>query len=211
MKEGCFKHRGRPKAVIDTDLRDTVTRVAARLFVQKGYGATTTEEIAANCKISKQTLYRLFTGKAAMFAAVVAFKRLQWLTFEVPDDLPLQTALETIFRINIDEEEDYERLKLLEMTLLEKQSYPELQEILQNCGAAPGHQALASWIQRQADKNSIKLAGDALDTAYLLTDMVFGSLLRRTMGEFEWRRGEAWRKHVSAAIKVFLYGVSQSV
>lgn len=209
MEEGRFKHRGRPKAVIDTDLREMVLHVATRLFVQKGYGATTTEEIAVCCKISKQTLYRLFAGKAALFAAVIASKRPQWLDLHVPDDLPLQTALEMIFRINIAEEEDYERIKLLEMTLVERQRYPELQEILQTFGSEPGHHALAGWMQRQADKNRIKLAGDALNTAYLLTDMVFGSLLRRTIGEFEWRRGAAWRTHVSSAIEVFLHGVGQ--
>lgn len=199
--------RGRPKAAIDSQLRDLIAREANRLFLQKGYGATTTEEIAACCKISKQTLYRLFAGKAALFEAVVDLSRPQWLDLQMPEDLPLQAALEMVFRINLSEDEERERMRFLEMVLTEGRLHPELSEILKKCGSGYGHRALADWMQCQADNGRIKLAGDALNTAYLLTDMVFGSLLRRSLGDMEWQRGEAWRAHVSAVIRVFLHGV----
>lgn len=210
MIDNCTKHRGRPKAAADSHLRQLIAEEAGALFLQKGYGATTTEEIAARCKISKQTLYRLFPGKAALFAAVVERNRPQWLNLPAPDDLPLQTALETVFRIDIGEHEDRERMKFLEMALAEGRFYPELSEILKKCGSSHGHQALADWMQRQADKGLIQLAGTSLNTAYLLTDMVFGSLLRRTLGDGTWSSGEAWRSHVRLVIKVFLCGVGQS-
>lgn len=206
MAGGCTK-RGRPKAVIDSQLRQSIAFEANRLFLHKGYGATTTDEIAACCKISKQTLYRLFVGKSALFEAVVDLARPQWLDLQMPDDLPLQAALEMIFRINLSADEERERMRFLEMVLTEGRLHPELSEILKKCGSGYGHRALADWIQRQADNGRIRLAGDALSTAYLLTDMVFGSLLRRTLGDTEWQRGEAWRTHVSTVIKIFLHGV----
>lgn len=193
---------------LDADLRRLIAQVAGNLFLQKGYGATTTEEIAACCKISKQTLYRLFAGKSGLFAAIVELKRPQFLAFPVPDDLPLQTALERIFRLNISEDEEHERIQFLQMVLTEGRLYPELAEILNDFGSSQGHVELAGWLQLQADKGLIWLAGDALNTSYLLTDMVFGSLLRKTIGDMQWRRGEAWRAHVRAAIRVFLYGTS---
>lgn len=208
MEEDRFKHRGRPKVALDSDLRHLIVQVAGRLFLQKGYGATTTEEIAVCCKISKQTLYRLFAGKSALFAAIVERKRLQWLELPVPDDLPLQTALERIFRMSMSEDEEHERIQFLQMVMTEGRLYPELAEILNNFGSARMHVELAGWLQLQADKGLIKLVEDALTTSYLLTDMVFGSLLRKTIGSMQWRRGEAWRAHVRAAIGVFLYGTS---
>lgn len=203
------KHRGRPKAGADLQLRQLIAEQAGALFLQKGYGATKTEEIAARCKISKQTLYRLFSGKAALFAAVVDLKRPQWLNLPAPDHLPLQIALETVFRIDIGEDEERERMQFLEMGLAEGRLYPEVSEILKNCGSNQGHHALADWMQRQADNGLIELAGTALSTAYLLTDMVFGSLLRRTIGDGAWCTGEAWRAHVRVAIQVFLFGAAQ--
>lgn len=209
MTENCPKHRGRPKSGADTQLRQLVAEEASSLFLQKGYGATTTEEIAARCKISKQTLYRLFSGKAALFAAVVELKRPQWLNLPAPDNLPLQAALESVFRIDLGEDEEHERMQFLEMALAEGRLYPELSEVLKNCGSSHGHLALAEWMQRQADGGAIELAGTALSTAYLLTDMVFGSLLRRTIGDGAWCTGEAWRAHVRVVVKVFLHGAGR--
>lgn len=194
--------------VLDSDLRHLIVQVTGKLFLQKGYGATTTEEIAVCCKISKQTLYRLFAGKSALFAAVVELKRLQFLDLPVPDDLSLQTALETIFRLSISEDEEHERIQFLQMVLTEGRLYPELAEILNDVGSVQGHVELAGWIQLQADKGLIELVENALNTSYLLTDMVFGSLLRKTIGDVQWRRGEAWRAHVRAVIGVFLHGTS---
>lgn len=207
MTESCLRHRGRPKTVADSQLRCLIAKEAGALFLQHGYGATTTEDIAARCKISKQTLYRLFSGKASLFEAVIELTRPQWLNLPVPDDLPLQAALEMVFRVDISEDEERERMQFLEMALAEGRLYPELSNALKNCGSGQGHQALACWMQSQADNGFIELAGDALTTAYLLTDMVYGALLRRAIGDVIWRSGEAWRMHVRLAIKVFLNGI----
>ena len=206
MTSTCAKHRGRPKATADADLRRAVAVVASRLFIEKGYGATTTEEIAACCKISKQTLYRLFSGKDALFAAVIELTRPHWLDLSVSDEVPLQAALETIFCVDISEDEARERMQFLWMTLTEGRLYPELYEILKKCGSGPGLLTLAAWLQRQADAGRIELMGDARHMADLLGDMVFGSLLRRTVGGLEWKSNADWRAHASLAIKVFLYG-----
>lgn len=207
MLKACCKHRGRPKTLEDTAQREAIVGVARMLFLQKGYGATTTEDIVGHCRISKQTLYRLFSGKVALFAAVVEQGRQQWLNLPVPDDMPLEPALEAVFRLDISEDEERARLQQMQMTFAEAQLYPELREIVKACGSVQAHTLLAEWLQRRAEHGEIRLAGDALTTAKLLTDMVFGALLRRTVGDLEWRSGEAWRMHVRTAIGVFLHGV----
>ncbi len=49
-----------------------VLRVAERLFLEKGYSATTIREIAAASKVSNATIVKYFGGKPELFAAVVA-------------------------------------------------------------------------------------------------------------------------------------------
>lgn len=54
--------------------RDTAQRIraAARvLFLEKGYGATSMDAVAAAAPVSKRTLYQHFPGKAELFAAVI--------------------------------------------------------------------------------------------------------------------------------------------
>lgn len=207
MSEDYCKSRGRPKALPDEMQRRSIVDKARNLFLLNGYGATKTEDIAAQCKISKQTLYRLFPGKSALFAAVVEANRPQWLELPVPEDLPLQQALERIFRIDISEEEDRERLDFAQLSLTEGRAHPELYEIVKECGSNYSIAALACWIRRQEELGRVKLAGDALNAARMLMDMVFGALVVTLFNEMEWPSGAARRTHIRNAINVFLHGV----
>ncbi|HTQ71270.1 MAG TPA: TetR/AcrR family transcriptional regulator [Acidocella sp.] len=207
MTADCCRSRGRPKALPDETQRRAIVDEARRLFLRKGYGATTTEDIAAHCKISKQTLYRLFSGKSALFAAVVEANRPQWLELPVPEDLALQPALERIFRIDISEEENRERLDLLRVSLTEGRHFPELHQILKECGSDYTLAALANWLTRQEELGRIRLAGDALGAARMLTDMVFGTMLMKFFGDLDWPSDAARRAQVRNAITVFLHGV----
>jgi TetR/AcrR family transcriptional regulator, mexJK operon transcriptional repressor len=207
MSEDYCKSRGRPKAFADDAQRRTILDRARRLFLLHGYGATKTEDIAAQCKISKQTLYRLFPGKSALFAAVVEANRPQWLELPVPEDLPLQQALERIFRIDISDEEDRERLDLAQLSLTESHTHPELLEIVKECGSKYSLAALAGWLKRQEELGRIRLAGDALSTSRMLMDMVFGALAVKLFNDMDWPSGQARRAHIRYAIGVFLHGV----
>ncbi len=208
MSEDDCKSRGRPKAFPDEAQRRTILDGARRLFLLNGYGATKTEDIAAQCKISKQTLYRLFPGKSALFAAVVEANRPQWLELPVPEDLPLQQALERIFRIDISDEEDRERLDLAQLSLTESRTHPELIEIVKECGSKYSLAGLARWIKRQEELGRIRLADNAPNTARMLMDMVYGTLAMKLFNDMDWPSGQARRDHVRNAIHIFLNGVA---
>ncbi|MCQ4158651.1 TetR/AcrR family transcriptional regulator [Roseomonas sp. GC11] len=52
---------------------------AARLFATQGFAATSMEQVAAACNAGKDTLYRRFPSKAALFNAVLERLRLRIL------------------------------------------------------------------------------------------------------------------------------------
>ncbi|MDE2239811.1 MAG: TetR/AcrR family transcriptional regulator [Rhodospirillales bacterium] len=202
------KGRGRPKTRGDDTQRSTIVETSRRLFVQKGYGATTTEDIAAACRISKQTLYRLFPSKPTLFAAVVEAGRPQWLEFPVPEDMPPQQALERIFRINISDEEDRERLELARLRLTECPSHPDLHHLITEPVTNHPLAPLACWMKRQEELGRLQLVGDAFSLARMLADMVFGAMVMNSFNDLRWPSGEARQTHIRNAISVFLHGVS---
>lgn len=51
--------------------KHTITRIAAQLFMQKGYGNTSVSDIAVACNISKATIYKYFASKEEIGFAVV--------------------------------------------------------------------------------------------------------------------------------------------
>ncbi|GAA2273504.1 TetR/AcrR family transcriptional regulator [Glycomyces scopariae] len=61
------RRRGRPSGRTGTDLLST----AREVFLERGFGGTTMDEVAARARISKASLYREHSSKDALFAAVV--------------------------------------------------------------------------------------------------------------------------------------------
>lgn len=60
-----------PPGDIPDSKRQIIVRRAREHFVSDGYAATRMEPIAREAGVSTATLYTLFTGKAALFAAVI--------------------------------------------------------------------------------------------------------------------------------------------
>lgn len=52
------------------DQREAILGEAARLFAQRGYSATTMNEVAAACGLSKATLYHYYRDKDALLAEI---------------------------------------------------------------------------------------------------------------------------------------------
>ncbi|UZE49924.1 TetR/AcrR family transcriptional regulator [Rhodopseudomonas sp. P2A-2r] len=205
--EARLRSRGRPKLVSDESQRLLIVEGARQLFIEKGYGRTTTDDVAARCNISKQTLYRLFPGKSALFAAVVDAHRHSMLALPGDyDALPLEQALQQIFQIDIDPKLDAERMALLRLVMLEAQQYPELAEILWLYGADRSRAELAKWLTRQRDRGLIQF-DDAESGARILMDMIFGALVLKSGEISTGSLNPKRRPHIQTCISIFLNGV----
>ena len=200
------RNRGRPKLASDDTQRLAIVDGARQLFVERGYGRTTTDDVAAQCRISKQTLYRLFPGKAALFAAVVEAHRYSMLALPGDyDALPLEQALAQIFQIDIDPKLEEDRMALLRLVTLETRQHPELEEMLLLYGADRSRVELATWLARQRDRGLIQL-DDAESGAHILMGMMFGALVLKA-GDPSARPSSPKRAHIETCISIFLNGV----
>lgn len=168
--------RGRPKAASDEEQRRALAGRAWQLFVEKGYGGTTMQDVAAACGMSKRTVYRLFPGKTELFAAVVALHRTTMIALPGDyDDLPLEEALARIFLIDIDPDLDRARTGLMAVFMAESRRFPELLPLVHAFGGEPSRRLLRDWLERQAARSRISLP-DADVAARMLMDVVFGAV-----------------------------------
>jgi TetR/AcrR family transcriptional repressor of mexJK operon len=69
---------GRPSLEEAKQLHGRILDAATAIFIDRGYGETSIEAIAARAGIGKLTLYRRFSGKDALFDAVVLRLIDQW-------------------------------------------------------------------------------------------------------------------------------------
>ncbi|CAN5535835.1 TetR/AcrR family transcriptional regulator [soil metagenome] len=202
------RSRGRPKLISDDLQRSLIVEVARRLFIERGYGRTTTDDVAALCKISKQKLYRLFPGKTALFAAVVDAHRHSMLALPGNyDSMPADTALEQIFQIDIDPVVERERMSLLRLVTQEARQYPELEALLRSHGIDRSRTELAKWLSTQHRRGQI-LIDNAERTAQILMDMIFGPLTFGVDDGMKKQTAAQRRSHVRRCIAIFLNGVA---
>ena len=78
--------------------RERILKAAFELISSRGYQGSSTREIAQRAQVAEVTLFRLFTGKEALFAEVLrSFPSIPALSELVPQlkQLPYEEALET--------------------------------------------------------------------------------------------------------------------
>jgi TetR/AcrR family transcriptional repressor of mexJK operon len=201
------RHRGRPKLVSDEAQRALIAESARQLFIEKGYGRTTTDEVAAHCRISKQTLYRLFPGKPALFAAVVDAHRYGMLALPGDyDAMPIEQALQQIFRIDIDPRAERDNLTLLRLVLLESQQHPELEELLFRYGPGKARADFSKWLKARCKRDRIEI-DDADSVAHVLLDMIFGPMVLKLDAAVTGRKPHQRKEHIRRCVAIFLHGI----
>ncbi|UJW76987.1 TetR/AcrR family transcriptional regulator [Rhizobium sp. SL42] len=198
------RKRGRPKTHSDTDRRSDIIDTARKTFVELGFSGTTTDIVAARCRISKQTLYRLFPSKSDLFLAVIAAHRQMMLDLPRPpdEDDPVDTVLEKIFMIDIDEEAENERQAVIHIVMREGAQFPEIAEILRRDGIDRSRQILADWLSHEAKRGKLVIE-DPLGGARMLMDMLFGAMGPRRE-DFNTRADR--RRHLERCIALFVRG-----
>src|SRR5215470_3530643 len=65
------RRRGRPNADASRRLDRRILDVARRMFIERGYAASSIEQVALKAGAGKQTIYRRYPSKRWLFAAVV--------------------------------------------------------------------------------------------------------------------------------------------
>ena len=96
---------GRPAAKDAGEVDARILSAATEMFLARGYDGTSCEAVAAAAGASKATLYSRYSGKPALFAAVIRANVDAAMTpsADVPADLPLRERLTRAGRAVISE------------------------------------------------------------------------------------------------------------
>lgn len=136
-KEQLFQKMERPELKQynpeDTARRQNILNSALKIFSEKGYFATTMDEIAADCSYSKTVLYQYFTGKESLFSTLFSnvdfFDNNKEFAFKA-ENFSLHDFLNLTGLYFLELFEDPYRLNLLRVVMGELHSFPKSGEIL---------------------------------------------------------------------------------
>lgn len=207
VAEAVRRPRGRPQTASDDTRRKTIIAEARRTFHQMGYVGTTMDLVATRCKVSKQTLYKLFASKTELFMAMIDVHRASMVALPRPDGetLPLMETLELIFMIDMDEEVDRDRQAFVHFIVGESERYPEIGGLLHKHGLLQSRQLLAEWLQTQTDRGRLSVQ-DTASGARMLLSMVMGALAPMPGNLDRWPSRADRNEYLRCCFGIFLKG-----
>jgi TetR/AcrR family transcriptional repressor of mexJK operon len=171
--------------------RERLRNAAHRLFLQQGYLATSIDAILAEARISsKETLYRHYANKEALFVDVLAHLTMEQPGFSKklaalprPYDLPsLRQALTTLAREILSMMSQPGYLPLVRMIIAEAPRFPQLGTLFFSTVTQRGLAIMTTLLQEAKEQHIIAdidfdavvhtLLGGLL--TYVLLNLVFG-------------------------------------
>ncbi len=187
--------------------RERIVRLAAPLFLKKGYDNVSIDEIIGVVGGSKATIYAWFGGKEGLFEAVVR-QECSDVTMAIHVDAAgsLEAQLTEIGRSFLAMVLSPPILEFHRLMVSIGRTFPDIGRLFYETGPASAYQIVASWIEKQQRDGRI-IEEDPYRLAVLFLDMLIGE------HQLSWltampraARRDKVDETVRIAVKVFLRG-----
>jgi TetR/AcrR family transcriptional repressor of mexJK operon len=191
--------------------RRAILDAATEVFLQKGYLATSMDEIAALAAVSKQTVYKNFPGKETLFVEIVSSvtnRASDRVHGEMPGLAEGEDIAEYLRRYA------YRQLtvvltprvmQLRRLVIGEVGRFPELARALFEGGPRRAMAVLAVLFERWADRGLLAIDNPAV-AASQFNWLIMGEPLNRAMllGDEAIPKPAELRRHAAAGVRLFL-------
>jgi len=193
--------------MVENPICDRILGAAFRAFLENGYAATSTLEIATRAKVSKRDLYTNFGSKQAILIACIASRAAR---LSLPPDLPsprnrdMLAATLTTFGTTILREVSHPTvMAMFRLAIAEAEHSPEIARTLNDSRSVSRH-ALVELLA-EAQKIGILGGGDPQQMTEQFFALLWGDLmLGRLLGIAGAPRPAEIEKRVHAAAEAFL-------
>jgi TetR/AcrR family transcriptional repressor of mexJK operon len=184
---------------------------AIRVFLRSGYLGANMDEIAALSEVSKQTIYKHFSSKEALFVKIVtsmtdaASDTVHNEIPEVADDKDIAGFLQTYAHRQLRVVLTPRLMQLRRMVIGEVARFPELAKVLYERGPQRAIAALAKTFERLAARGLLVI-DDPLIAASHFNWLVMSEPLNKAMllGDEAIPKPPALRRHAAEAVRIFL-------
>jgi AcrR family transcriptional regulator len=159
---------------------------ALELFVEKGFAATRSEEVARRAGVSKGTLYLYYPSKEELFKAVVR----QSLSHIIAEGLELAESFEgstsdllvKLMKTWWQRVGNTPAAGIHKVVLAEVRNFPELAQFYADEVIVPAHRLFEGVVQRGIDRGEFRAVDTGAVAHALLAPMIFLMLHRHSFG-----------------------------
>lgn len=184
-----------------------LARVAERLFLKHGFAETTMQMIASEAEASKETLYRHFSNKEALFAELISAKAadIAGPQSALARDEPPATALFELGMNLIQTVAKGESSSLFNIVVADAQRAPDLAAIFYDRGPGATLKRLANYLRSATQRGQLRCADPNRAARLFLGAVVSHYHLHSLIGQPPAPVSPSeMRNHVQAAVEMFL-------
>jgi AcrR family transcriptional regulator len=159
---------------------------ALELFVEKGFSATRSDEVASRAGVSKGTLYLYFPSKEELFKAVVRTNISALIAegqqiadqFEGPSEQLLRLLMQTWWqRVG-----DTHAGGIFKIIISEVRNFPELAQFYTDEVILPAHRLISGTLQRGIERGEFRAVPVDEATHTLIAPLLFQALHKHSIG-----------------------------
>lgn len=191
--------------------RAAIVEAARVVFLAKGYGAASMDEIAARAAVSKQTIYKNFADKEQLFAEIISMdiREAERMTEAVVEALAnsqdIETDLREFARRHIAEVMQPHLVQMRRLVIAEADRFPALALLWYASGPERAGNTLADLFS-QLTKRGLLRMDDPLLAAQQFNWLVLSIPLNRAMfhGADEEPSPSQLDHYADAAVRVFM-------
>jgi len=191
--------------------RRAILEAATEVFLKGGYLGTNMDEIAALSEVSKQTVYKHFSSKEALFIEIVtsmtgaAGDSVHNEVLELPEGKDLAEYLFDYAERQLMVVLTPRLMQLRRLVIGEVSRFPELAKVLYERGPARAMAALAATFERLAARGLLTIDDPALAAAHF-NWLVMSQALNQAMlmGDAAIPKPAEMRRQAAEGVRVFL-------
>jgi AcrR family transcriptional regulator len=205
LRQDLLAEGADPEALSATDNRAAILDAALKTFGERGYHATTLEEVASAAGVTKGAVYWYFKTKEALFGAVIERYSIFPDVAELAegtgteDDEEQLTALATKFLAIIQE-----RINFVRMLMCESQHFPEAADVASQQLIGRIYPLFGKYLARRIQVGAFRPVNPLLATQTFISSLVmFGMATRTFARQFPFSNQEI----VSEVVRLFLDGI----
>jgi TetR/AcrR family transcriptional repressor of mexJK operon len=206
-------------SVLSAAKRESIVKAAWKLFLEKGYDATSMDDIATLAQVSKPTVYNHFRDKESLFAAVVGDstdnieKLVSMITQTLSQTDDLGRSLLELSRQFLTALMRPDMLRLRRMVIANSERFPKVGSLWYEQGFGRVLSALAKSFDRLVGRGLLR-AADMTMAANHFAGLLLWIPVNRAMFTGDHRIGrEALERHAESATRAFLalYGADRAM
>lgn len=202
--------RGRPFQIAESERRQLLLEAAENVFLELGYSAASMDDIAHRAGMSKKTLYRIFTTKQTLFAAMIAARRAVLEAMIEANACGGEESAEQVLGCYLGKVARFvlapRQAALYRLVIAESLRAPELAHAFYREGPCKVHAVLEQWLADQHRKGALDVPNPEHDSG-MLCSMVLSELqMRLLVGELRAPDEALIDSTVKRAVQLFLQG-----